>query len=149
MISTSRGQQVLRDAKVEEDNPDWEKYTYLGYMPQVESHLVLRNHYEWSSYILVSKHGRKLEVFDEPHYSPDLHSFVAASRGIEDAMFDNVIRVFSFRNHVWQEVWRLKPKQWEPDQIYWLSTKTLLLKEKHWSKDFAHTWYTYAKLAIH
>ena len=152
VIPTTKGPKIFQDNDADEENSDWEKYTYLGYWPQFESHLILHNHYEWSNYILLSKSGPKEELFDLPRFSPDHTTFVAISGGIEYWAFPNSIRLFRFEKGWWREVWKLEPSiepaTWEPNDICWLSNSTLLLKKKMWTGKNPGTTFTYAKLEI-
>ena len=151
-IPTAKGNQAFRDNSIDEENPDWEKFTYRGYLPQFECHLIEHNHYEWSRYILVDKSGAKTAVSNLPVYSPDLKSFVAISGGVESAMYPNSIQLFRFENHHWREVWKLEPSvepmTWEPNDIHWLSNTVLILEKKMWTGKNPGTTYTYAKLTI-
>lgn len=83
LVSTKQGPKIFRDSNLEEDNPEWEKFEYGGYLPQVECHLIYHIHYEWSRVILPSKSGQQLVVQSEPRFSPDLTSFVVISAGLE------------------------------------------------------------------
>jgi hypothetical protein len=152
VIPMARGSVVFKDNAVDEENPDWEKYTYQGYWAQFGYHLILHNHYEWSKYILLSKNGKQLALDDGPRFSPDLKSFVAISGGIEYWASDNSIRLFQFRNGLWREAWKLEPSvdpaTWEPADICWLSNSTLLLKKRMWTGKNPGSTYTYAKLTI-
>lgn len=147
-MPTATGRQVFRDALVEEDNPDWEKYTYLGYNAQGSYHFILRNHYEWSSYILLQQNGRRLDIPSEPIFSPDTSAFVVASASLEYEMMPNSLQFFRRDKEGWRQVAKVEPKMWEPAQVDWLTDTTLLLKQKRSSKDLVHTWFTYAELTI-
>ena len=50
------------------------------------------------------------------------------------------------------QVWKLEPSvepmSWEPDEIRWLSSLTLLLKKKMWTGKNPAATFTYAKLTI-
>jgi hypothetical protein len=152
VIPTANGSKVFKDNPVVEENPDWEVYAYQGYFPQFECHLIEHNHYEWSRYILIDKSGRQTETFDMAIYSPDLRSFVAISQGVESAMYSNSIELFRFENHHWRPVWKIEPSvdpaTWEPAEIHWLSSSTLLLKKKMWTGKNPGSTFTYAKLTI-
>ena len=152
VIPTTKGRVVFKDNNVSEESPDWEKYTYLGYSPQLKSHLIEHSHYEWISDILLEGNGRQMEVFDRPAYSPDFKIFVTISAGIEYSLFSNSIRLYRFENHHWRQVWELEPSvepaTWEPDEIHWLSNSTLLLKKKMWTGLNPGSTFTYDKLMI-
>jgi hypothetical protein len=149
VIPTVKGQRVFRDSKLEEDNLGWEQYDYRGYLPQLECHLILHRHYEWSRMILLSKYGQQLVLQDEPSFSLDLNSFVAISAGLEYWANSNDIRLFRLENHTWQEVWHLAPKTWEPSRICWASPNTLLLSKAMWTeRNPGGNTLTYSKLTI-
>ena len=152
VIPTSKGPKIFQDNDADEENSDWEKYTYLSYWPEFECHLILHNHYEWSNYILLSKSGHQEELYDLPRFSPDRTTFVVISGGIEYWAFPNSIRLFRFEKGYWQQVWKVEPSiepmTWEPDEIYWLSNSTLLLKKKMWVGSSLGKTFTYAKLEI-
>ena len=40
VISTSKGPKIFQDDNADEENSDWEKYTYLSYWPEFECHLI-------------------------------------------------------------------------------------------------------------
>ncbi|GAB3850062.1 hypothetical protein GCM10028822_14940 [Hymenobacter terrigena] len=153
VIPTAKGSVIFKDNPVDEENPDWEKFSYRGYLPQFKSHLIEHNHYEWSRYILIDNSGKETETSNMAVYSPDTRSFVAISGGVESAMYSNSIRLFRFENHHWREVWKIEPSvepaTWEPDEIHWLSNSTLLLKKKMWTGKNPGSTFTYAKLEIH
>ncbi|MBH8558439.1 hypothetical protein [Hymenobacter negativus] len=152
VIPTNSGPKVFKDNPVAEDDPDWEKYTYRGYSPQLECHLIEHSHYEWIGEILLDKSGRQTEIFSMPFYSPDLRSFVTISAGIGYSVFPNEISLSQFEKGHWREVWKLEPSvepaTWEPEEIKWLSNSTLLLKKKMWTGKSPGTTFTYAKLTI-
>ena len=153
LIPTAKGSVVFKDNPVEEENPEWEVYHYLGYSQLLESHLIEHNHYEWSGNILVDRSGRQTEIFSMPVYSPDFRSFATISAGIEDAVFPNEIRIYRFENHHWKQIWILEPAvepaTWEPNEIQWLSNTILLLKQKMWTGPHPGTTFTYSRLVIH
>ena len=153
VIPTTKGNVVFADNLVEEGSPEWEEYKYLGYIPNLDCHLLEHSHYEWLSNILVDKNGRQTEVYNSLVYSTNFKSFATISAGIEDAVFPNEIRIFQFNNHRWRQVWKLEPSvepvTWEPDAICWTSPTTLLLRKKMWTGSNPGTTYTYARLTIH
>lgn len=153
VIPAAKGSVVFKDNDADEENPDWEKFTYQGYLPQFECHLILHNHYEWSRYLIIDKSGRQTETSDRAVYSPDLKSFVAMSQGVESAMYSNSIELFRFTNGHWRQVWKIEPSvepaTWEPAEIHWLSNSALLLKKKMWTGKNPGSTFTYAKLEIH
>ncbi|MBO2010710.1 hypothetical protein [Hymenobacter negativus] len=152
VIPTAKGSKAFQDNAVDEENPDWEKYTYLGYWPQFGCHLILHNHYEWSNYILLNRNGQEVELCEPPIYSPDLKSFVAISSGIEYWANSNSIQLFRFQNGTWRQIWKVEPAvepaTWEPNEIYWLSANSLILKKRMWTGKNPGGTYTYAKLTI-
>lgn len=152
VIPTAKGNVVLKDNPVAEENPEWEVYNYKGYSPELESHLIEHNHYEWSGDILLDKSGRQTETYSEPVYSPNFRMFAAISAGIEDAMFANSIRLFRLENHHWREVWVMEPSTdpatWEPNDICWLSNSTLLLKKRMWTGKNPGSTFAYARLTL-
>jgi hypothetical protein len=148
VIATAIGLRIFRDAQLPEDDPNWGKYTYQGYSPAVGYHLILRNHYEWSGYILVLKTGQQINLPNAPKFAPDAHSFIVASGSLDYEMIPNSLQLFQLDKHVWRQVWKLEPTSWEPNQVAWVSPTTFLLEEKHWSKDYAHSWFTYARGTI-
>jgi hypothetical protein len=153
VIPTAKGNVIFKDNDVDEEDPDWEKYTYQGYWPQFECHLILHNHYEWSRYLLVDKSGKEIEISNMAVYSPDTKSFVAISYGgVESAMYSNSIKLFYFENHHWREVWKIEPSvdsdTWEPAEICWLSNSTMLLKKRMWNSKSPGNTFTYSRLTI-
>ena len=152
VIPTAKGPKIFQDNAVDEEDSDWEKFTYRGYWPQFGCHIIEHNRYEWSNFILLNKYGQKLELYDLPVCSADLKSFVAISGGIEYWAYENSIRLFRFENGRWRQVWKLEPSvepaTWEPNEIQWLSNSTLLLKKKMYTGKNPGNTFTYAKLEI-
>ncbi len=144
VIPTAKGPRIFTDSQLTEDNPDWEKFTYEGYLPQAECHLILHNHYEWSRVILLTKSGQQLVLQDDPVFSPGFAHFVGISGGLEYGANENYIRLYELKNHGWKPVWHLTPKTWEPADIYWASDSTLLLQKRQWPSERR----TYARLTV-
>ncbi|MDO7849407.1 hypothetical protein Q5H92_23790 [Hymenobacter sp. M29] len=153
VIPAAKGSVVFKDSDVDEEDPDWEEYTYQGYWPQFQFHLMRHNHYEWSKNVLVGRSGQKLELDGEPVFSPDLNYFAAVAAGIEYWASDNSIQLFRFEKGRWWQVWKLEPSidpaTWEPAEIHWLSNSTLLLKKRMWTGKKPGNTFAYAKLEIH
>ncbi|TDN38416.1 hypothetical protein E4631_03030 [Hymenobacter sp. UV11] len=148
VIPTAKGQKVFRDSNLEEDNPDWEKYEYEGYLPQAGVHLIFHRHYEWSRMIVLSQSGQQLVFQDKPEFSLDLTSYVAISAGLEYWANSNYIRLFHLKNGTWREVWSLEPKTWEPSQVCWTSNNSLLLIKKMWGGKSPGNTFKYARLTL-
>jgi hypothetical protein len=148
VIPTAKGAKIFQDKGVGTDNDDQAQYEYLGYLPQFECHVVLAHLWERTLWVLIQKSSKQRELYDAPSYSPDLKTFIVISRGLEYSVYPNSLRLFQFESGAWREVWSLEPKSWEPYQVDWLTSTTLLLKEKHWSKDLAQEWYTYVRLSM-
>ena len=45
--------------------------------------------YEWSSYLVIQKNGRRIEVPEAPIFSPDSNAFVVASASLDYEMIPN------------------------------------------------------------
>ena len=153
VIPTSRGAKVFQDKGVGTDNDDQVQFAYKGYSPQFKCHLLLGNYWEHTQSLLVPASGEKrLALYGEPVFSPDMQSFVSMASGIEYGVYPNEIRLFRFERGRWRQVWKLEPAiepaTWEPDEMHWLSNSTLVLKKKMWTGKNPGTTYTYAKLTI-
>ena len=148
VIPTAKGRVIFKDNDVSEENLEWEKYAYRGYSSQLECHLIEHSHYERIGSILLDKYGGQIETYDMPIYSPDFKKFATISAGLEDTIYSNSIRFFRRENHHWNQIWELEQATWEPVEIQWLSTSTLLLKKRMWAGKNPGSTYTYSRLSI-
>ena len=152
-ISTAKGLVVFKDNNISEESPDWEMYTYRGYSPQLECHLIEHSQSELITDIMLDKNGRQMEAYGSPFYSPGLKSFATISAGISSPPYSNTIGLYRLENHHWRQVWEMEPSvdpaTWEPEDICWLSNTALLLKKRMWTGKVPGTTFTYAKLEIH
>lgn len=152
VISTTKGPKVFQDKGVDADDDDQMQFEYAGYLPQFGYHVVVGHFWERTNWLLLGPDKVPLELYDSPHYSPDLKHFVVISAGIEFEVYPNEIRLFRFVNGRWRQVWKLEPSvepvTWAPDEILWLSNSTLLLKKKMYTGKTPGSTFTYAKLEI-
>jgi hypothetical protein len=152
VIPTAAGPKIFQDKGIGTDNDDQAKYEYAGYLPQFGYHVVVGHFWEHTNWLLLGPGGAPLELYDAPVYSPDLKHFVVSAAGIEFSVYPNEIRLFTFLNGRWREVWKLEPSvepaTWEPQEVRWLSNSTLLLKKRMWTGKNPGATYTYAKLTI-
>jgi hypothetical protein len=152
VVPTAVGPKVFQDKGVGTDNDDQVQYEYLGYAAALKYHLVVCHYWEGYECNLVGDNGQKVALPNEPTFSPDLHSLVVYSAGIEVSYMENTIQVFRLYNGRWQPVWQIEPSveqaTWEPQEVRWLSNSTLLLKKRMWTGKNPGSTYTYAKLTI-
>ena len=152
VVPTAAGPKVFQDKGVGTDNDDQVQYEYLGYAAALKYHLVVSHYWEGYECQLVGDNGQQLALPDEPTFSPDLHSLVVYSAGIEVSYMQNTTQVYRLENGRWREVWKLEPTvdpaTWEPQEVRWLSNSTLLLKKRMWTGKSPGATYTYAKLTI-
>ncbi|RZJ92773.1 MAG: hypothetical protein EOO60_06885 [Hymenobacter sp.] len=149
VIPSAKGAHVFRDGWVDGEHDEDTHYKYLGYWSHLHWHLVEGYHYSEAYRLnVLTQSGQWLKLEELPVLAPGISQFIVVS-GSLDYIAPPAIQLFRFKKGSWQEVWKAEPKTWEPEQIDWLSPTTLLLKQKHWNKDFSRAWYTYARLTIH
>lgn len=152
VIPIATGTRVFQDKGVGTDDIDQAQYEYAGYLPQFGYHVVVGHFWERTNWLLLGPESVPLALYDAPAYSPDLKHFVVSAAGIEFSVYPNEIRLFSFVNGRWREVWKLEPSvdpaTWEPQEVRWLSNSTLLLKKRMWNGKNPGATYTYARLTI-
>lgn len=153
VIPTAKGPKVFQDKGVGTDNDDQVEFDYRGYAAGLKLHMVEGRYWEAFQCHLVGANGQEVALPGPPDYSPDMQWFVVASSGIEVSYLPNSIQLYQLENGHWRQVWKLEPSvepmSWEPDEIHWLSTSTLLLRKKMWTGKNPGTTYQYAKLTIH
>jgi hypothetical protein len=148
VIPTAKGRHIFQDGWIEKERDEDARYTYLGYWPSLHWHMVEGYNYGEVYYQnVVTQGGQWLKLEGSPTFSPDTSQFVVVS-GALDGLGAPTIQLFRLRNGIWREKWKIEPSTWQVEQLEWLTTSTLLLKEKHWDKDFSKSWFTYARLAI-
>lgn len=148
VIPTAKGQRIFRDGWIEKERDEDARYTYLGYWPSLHWHLVKEYNYgEVYNLNVVTQSGQQLKLDDSPSFSPDASQFVVAS-GALDGLGAPLIQLFRLKNGIWQESWKIETTTWQVEQLEWLTVNTLLLKERHWDKDFLKSWFTYARLTV-
>lgn len=148
VIPTAKGQRIFRDGWIEKERDEDSRYTYLGYWPSLHWHLVEGYNYGEVYYQnVVTQSGQWLKLDGSPSFSPDTSQFVVVS-GALDGLGAPLMQLFQLKNGAWRESWKIEPNTWQVEQLEWLTTNTLLLKEKYWDKDFSKSWFTYARLTI-
>jgi len=148
VIPTAKGQRVFRDGWIEKERDEDARYTYRGYWPSLHWHLVEGYNYGEVYYQnVVTQSGQLLQLSDELSFSPDTSQFVVAS-GALDGLGAPLIQLFRLKNGIWRESWKMEPTTWQVEQLEWLTANTLLLKERHWDKNFSKSWFTYAQLTV-
>ena len=143
VIPTAKGARVYQDKYVGTENANEQRFEYAGYLPAVQTHLVIGYFWEQTSYILLSQSGERVTLDDKPIYAPNGQGLVVVSRGLEYGR-PNAIRLFRYKASGWREVWHIQPKTWEPDSICWASDTTLLLRQRQWPSER----HTYTQLTI-
>jgi len=148
VIPTAKGQRVFQDGWIGKERDEDARYTYLGYWPSLHWHLVEGYNYgEVYTTNVVTPGGQHLKLNGSPSLSPDTSQFVVAF-GSLDGLGAPIIQLFQLNNGTWRESWKIAPNTWQVEQLEWLTKNTLLLKEKHWDKDFSKSWFIYARLTI-
>jgi hypothetical protein len=148
VIPTAKGPRVFRDGWNGSERDEDTRYTYLGYWPGLCWHVVKGYHYS-EVYLqhVVTQRGQQLDLEAAPVFSPDTSQFIVAS-GALDGLGGPSMQLFRRQQGGWRKVWNIEPQTWQVEQLDWVGPHVLLLQEKHWNKDFSHSWYTYARLAI-
>ncbi|GAA4494570.1 hypothetical protein GCM10023172_04930 [Hymenobacter ginsengisoli] len=148
IIPTAKGQRVFRDGWIEKERDEDARYTYRGYWPSLHWHLVEGYNYGEVYYQnVVTQGGQWIQLNDEHSLSPDTSQFVVTS-GALDGLGAPLIQLYQLKNGAWRENWKIEPNTWQVEQLEWLTANTLLVKEKHWDKNFSKSWFTYARLII-
>jgi hypothetical protein len=148
VIPTAKGQRVFRDGWIEKERDEDARYTYLGYWPSLHWHSIEGYNYgEVYNLNVVIQGGQYMKLDGSPSFSPDTSQFVVAS-GSLDGLGAPLIQLFQLKNGAWRERWKIEPTTWQVEQLEWLTANTLLLKERHWDKDFSKSWFTYARLTV-
>jgi hypothetical protein len=148
VIPFLKGARVFRDGWVDGERDEETRYKYLGYWPALRWHLVEGYHFSEVYRLNVLTHGGQwLKLEGDPQLSPDTRQFVVTS-GALDGLGAPCIQLFRLTRGAWQEVWKIESHWWQVEQLEWVASNTLLLKQKHWDKTFSRAWYTYAKLTI-
>ena len=156
IIQTAKGKKVFQDivineAAIKKGHGEEEStiYTYLGYLSDFHCHLINAGYYEIEEWLLITDSGQQLELWGEPLFSPDLHYIAASCAGIEySGGQPNIIQLIALQEGNLRKVWSLEPKEWEPYQICWTSSNTLLLSRTMWTGKNPGTAYSYSKLFI-
>ena len=147
-IPSVKGTHVLRDGWVDGERDEDTRYSYLGYWPALQWHLVEGYHFSEAYRLNVfTQSGQWLKLEGDPQLSPTMSQFVVAS-GALDGLGTPTIQLFRFTRGAWQPVWRLESDSWQVEQLDWVAANALVLAQKHWNKSFSRAWYTYAKLTI-
>jgi hypothetical protein len=148
VIPTAKGRKVFQDRGVGTDNDDQAQYEYLGYLQQFGTHVLLAHLWERTQWFMIDKDGRQIELYDAPLYSPDGKSFVAIAAGLEYPVYPNSLLLYRFAEGRWRQVWALEPTTWEPVDICWNNSSTLLLKKKTWTPRDLGSTASYSRLVI-
>lgn len=140
-IPTSAGPLVLQDQAIGETevaqglSEDQEThYTYRGYLLHFQRHLVEVTRYETTEWWLIAENGRRLTSWGPPVYAPDQNSIVTISAGLDySGGQPNAVQLFQLKNGLLQKVWETRPTTWEPQDIFWASSRVLYLKRTAYS----------------
>ena len=121
------GRKLVRLRDRDTDTAEVEAYRYMEYVPQLKQHLVLVQHYESVSYLLIdASTGTRTHIVGVPLLSPHARRFVC----VQNDMFDHAI-----------EVWRLTPQglrresvrgpeAWLPIEASWLEEHVLQIRQE-------------------
>ena len=152
-IPTAKGPRIFRDVVVDAQSEYSESqaitYKYLGYFPAQHCHLVHVSYYEIEKWVLLSDAGERVDLWGQPIFAPDGHYLAATCEGLEyGGGQPNLVQLVALRDGLLREVWRLRPKNWEPSDSYWISATSLIVEKQTWNEKSKDETYSYAKLTI-
>lgn len=148
VIPTAKGRKVFADV-VARGQCGSITYTYRGYWPALHCHVVRVQQCGIVHWFLTTDAGQQLELEGELlAAAPDGQHIVSACPNLSLGGPPNNLQLLALQQDTLREVWHLEPKTWEPQDVCWLSSAVLLLKEKQYNESSGHIWYTYARLTL-
>jgi len=152
VLPLSKGHKVFSDVRKADDETATATYQYLGYIEQLQHHLLQVQLWERSEYAVVDAKGKVTSLWSPPVYSPQLKYLATVSGSLAYEMMPNGLQLFRCGPGGLQRVWELAATTWEPveEGAFWASENTLYVKQKRYpNQDISKkATYTYAKLTI-
>ena len=100
---------------------DYVEYRPSNYYTQTDMAFVSVGYYEGGSYQLVSRRkGKTYELFNAPHFSPNLKHFVTINADIVAGFEENGFEIWATREGDPQRLRVEMPNEWAPESILWL-----------------------------
>lgn len=138
VIPTTGGSQTFRDVVIDEKaianghgEAETTHYTYHGFLPGLQRHVVEISYYETGEWWLISPEGRRLTLYGQPKYAPGLQRVAASSAALEyEAGQPNIVQLFQLQQGVLRPLWEVRPASWEPQELFWTDANTLYLKRR-------------------
>jgi len=138
VIPTTAGPQTFRDVVIDEKSianghgeEETTNYTYHGFLPGFQRHVVEVVFYETAEWWLISPEGRRLTLYGQPEYSPDQQSVATVCPGLEySGGQPNSVQLFRLQQGVLRPIWEVRPTGWEPQELFWTDANTLYLKRR-------------------
>ena len=153
VIPTAKGPRIFRDVVIDAQSEYSEAQAvtnrYLGYFPAQHCHLVHVAYYETEKWVLLGDAGERVDLWGKPVFAPDGHHLAATCEGLEyGGGQPNLVQLVELNDTGLREVWRLRPKNWEPTDVVWVSASSLVVTRQMWTTRSDGDTYTYAKLTI-
>ncbi|WP_426490745.1 hypothetical protein [Hymenobacter sp. 102] len=138
VIPTTAGPQTFRDVVIDEKaianghgEAETTHYTYHGFLPGLQRHVVEVGFYETSEWWLISPEGRRLTLYGQPEYAPGLQRVAASSAALEyEGGQPNIVQLFQLQQGVLRPLWEVRPTRWEPQELFWTDANMLYLKRR-------------------
>ncbi|QJX45692.1 hypothetical protein HMJ29_01560 [Hymenobacter taeanensis] len=142
VIPTAVGPQTFRNIIIDEkavanghSEEETETYTYHGFLPNYQRHVVEVAFYETAEWWLISPEGRRLTLYGAPLYAPDQQSIATICPGLEySGGQPNAVQLLQVQQGVLRPVWEVRPENWEPAELFWVNSTTLYLKRTEYPK---------------
>ncbi len=150
VIPTAKGRKLFRDVRVADDETSDITYTYEGFSAKLQQHLLRIGYYESSEWVLVEANGTISKLWSPPSCSPGCNRMLAYSSSMEYEMMPNGLQLFQAGAGGLQKVWETAPTAWAPEEAFWTSDNTAVLKQKRYPGLNAGNklYFTYAKLTM-
>lgn len=124
---TCKNGKVMTFTDKPEDSDGLVFYLLIHHYPDVDHFLVFAQLYEGGSFILVNgASGARVDLWDEPHYSPDKRRFVSASEDLVARYSPNGIQVYSFDASSFTQESEMK-LEWGPADPVWTDNNRVVL----------------------
>jgi len=122
---------VLRDT-LEEDNPLYAHYEYVGVYPNIGLLYFSVSYYESGATLLINQHtGNSVEFFGEPILSPNGTLMFNASQIMNYDVIPNIIQIWSIENGQIKLLIEYDlDDDWIPENIKWIDEKTIFFIRK-------------------
>lgn len=140
---------IFKDLHSLSDETANKEFIYLGYISVIDNFLIQVMNYESSEYILVSKSGEKVSIWDIPYISDDNKTIVIVSKGIENSATQNGLQILNFLNGEVINTCSINIKVNEPIDVRWNDHNYFVVKYSHLNGERSSVKnYTYNKFSV-